>query len=93
MKSVLMIFFLFRYDLGAATELLLNQTDISTDNDESDHEDESNDQNKTVTGRTSLFSRNGSFISFRKFRQQRFQPNTRVRKRKFICDILYFRGF
>jgi hypothetical protein len=75
---------LFRYDLGAATELLLNQTDITADNDESDHENDSNDEKKTVTGRTSLFSRNGSFISFRKFRQQRFQPNTRVRKTKFI---------
>jgi hypothetical protein len=27
-----------------------------------------------------LFSRNGPFISFRKFRQQRFQPNGKVKK-------------
>jgi len=25
-----------------------------------------------------LYSRNGPFISFRKFRQQRFQPNSKV---------------
>ncbi len=33
--------------------------------------------------RTPLFSRNGPFISFRKFRQQRFQPNATVRKLNF----------
>ena len=69
--------------------------DDDDDDDESDHENESNDNNTTVDikrkeirlyfilkvpERIPLFSRNGPFISFRKFRQQRFQANAKVRK-------------
>ncbi|CAF1121397.1 unnamed protein product [Rotaria sp. Silwood1] len=69
-----------RYDLHAAMELLLTQPDIGgDDDDESDHENESNhNNNKPETVRTPLFSRNGSFVSVRKFRQQRFQPNAKA---------------
>jgi len=65
-----------RYDLHAAMELLLTQSDIV--DDESDHENESNDNNTSEPVKTPLYSRNGPFISFRKFRQQRFQPNAKA---------------
>ncbi|CAF1043698.1 unnamed protein product [Rotaria sordida] len=68
-----------RYDLHAAMELLLTQPDIGDDDDdENNRENKSNRDNKPETVRTSLFSRNGSFTSVRKFRQQRFQPNTKA---------------
>ncbi|UJR30120.1 hypothetical protein I4U23_017661 [Adineta vaga] len=67
-----------KYDIHAAMELLLTKPDITDDNDESDHENEPSEPNKFEIERTPLFSRNGHFISFRKFRQQRFQPNAKA---------------
>ncbi|CAF4385831.1 unnamed protein product, partial [Adineta steineri] len=64
-----------RYDLSAAMDLILARPDITDDNNESDQENESPIINKFEIERKPLFSRNGTFISFRKFRQQRFQPN------------------
>ncbi|CAF1604777.1 unnamed protein product [Adineta ricciae] len=65
-----------KYDIHAAMELLLTQPDITDENDESDQENEPPELNQPEMERTPFFSRNGNFISFRKFRQQRFQPNT-----------------
>ncbi|CAF0791010.1 unnamed protein product [Adineta steineri] len=67
-----------RYDLSAAMDLILARPDITDDNNESDQENESPIINKFEIERKPLFSRNGTFISFRKFRQQRFQPNMKA---------------
>jgi hypothetical protein len=53
-------------------ELLLSQPDI---------DDEDDEQTKKINITTPLFSPNGQFISFRQFRQQRFQPNPTVGKK------------
>ncbi|CAF3120473.1 unnamed protein product [Rotaria socialis] len=72
-----------KYDIQAATDLLLNQSDIGNDDDDddddgSDAENQSNRNNTSETVRTPLFSRNGCFVSVRKFRQQSFQPNAKA---------------
>ncbi|CAF3902672.1 unnamed protein product, partial [Rotaria magnacalcarata] len=70
-----------KYDIQAAMDLLLNQSDIGNgddDDDGSDAENQSNRNNTSETVRTPLFSRNGCFVSVRKFRQQSFQPNAKA---------------
>lgn len=66
--------FFVRYDLHAAMELLLTDTNLDDDDDAENEEPSSMSNN----GRMPLFSRNGPFISFRKFQQERFQLNPSV---------------
>ena len=60
--------------MHAAMELLLVQPDINDDETIEDVQEEAEAPPATVP----LYSRHGPFVSFRQYRQQRFQPNPKV---------------
>ena len=67
-------------DLHAAMDFLLTQLEsIEDENEENEHDQHVEQEQQSIPEITPLFSRDGPFISFRQYRQQRFQPNPRVK--------------